>query len=38
MAKAEVPNPKNITLEMVLKRESLCCGTGSEIGWITVAV
>ena len=38
MAKADVPNPRNITLEIVLKSESFLCGTGSEIDWITVAV
>ena len=38
IAKADVPKPKNITFEIVLKRVSLCCGTGSVIDWITVAV
>jgi hypothetical protein len=38
IAKADVPKPRNITLEIVLKRESLCCGTGSAIDWIAVAV
>ena len=38
MAKADVPKPRNITFETVLKRESLWWGTGSDVDWITVAV
>ena len=38
MAKADVPNPRNIIFEIVLKRESLCCGTCSGTGWIAAEV
>ena len=38
MAKADVPNPRNITFDIVLNKESLCWGTGSDIEGITVAV
>ena len=34
IAKADVPKPKNITFEIVLNRESLWCGTCSDIDWI----
>ena len=38
IAKAEVPKPRNITFDIVLNKESLCWGTGSDIEGITVAV